>query len=812
MELLAIILLLVIFFILVSFKSSVRNNFQKLENELMDLRKLVARNSTENKSPSSLESTSAIKETITPKKDYWESNFKVQEQPVPVKPSSQDEGVVKQNEEAEMLAKKTREQEQHKSAKLIEIKEVITPPVKGQEPVIEQSFFDRYPDLEKFIGENLISKVGISILVLAIGFFVKYAIDKNWVGPIARVGIGILCGGILIALAHRLHKSYKAFSSVLVGGGLAVFYFTIALAYHQFHLFGQTMSFIIMVVITIFAVVLSMLYNRQELAIISLVGGFVTPFLVSTGSGNFVTLFSYLLILNTGLLVIAYNRSWRILNMLAFGFTTLLFFLWIIQLGSVTPSATYGYGFMFATAFYVLFFAINIANNIKENRQFIASDFSIVLANTALYFTVGLYFLGTIGSGEYKGLFTALMGAFNLIASWILFRKQRVDRNILYLLIGITVSFISLAAPVQLQGNNITLFWASECVLLYWLYQRAKINIIRLASMTVWIAMLVSLLIDWGQFHLNSRIEHLIVFNKGFITTIYAALSSYSLFVLTKKDSSATKDWIARWHIGDIFLVVSLVLAFAAGALEINYQFSYYFPGTLIGVQYLLLFTYSFIIILFLISKHTQKKGLAPRPMSYLLIACLVIYVFSISENFSFLHLALTQNNDSAHIIAHWAAMIVLGIIYFTIIDGIRNNYKGSQNAPLVTWLLSCWIVVYLSCEVSFAVQSIYYSGSNSLSIIKQAFIKSGLPILWGLCSFAFMWLGMKYKYRPLRIISLSLFSITLVKLFAFDIRNISAGGKIAAFFCLGVLLLIISFMYQRLKKIIIEDVGKPVV
>jgi len=68
------------------------------------------------------------------------------------------------------------------------------------------------------------------------------------------------------------------------------------------------------------------------------------------------------------------------------------------------------------------------------------------------------------------------------------------------------------------------------------------------------------------------------------------------------------------------------------------------------------------------------------------------------------------------------------------------------------------------------------------------------------------MWLGMRHKLRPLRIVSLTLFSITLVKLFTYDIRNIPVGGKIAAFFCLGVLLLVVSFMYQRLKRIIIED------
>ncbi|MES1159235.1 MAG: DUF2339 domain-containing protein, partial [Bacteroidota bacterium] len=182
-------------------------------------------------------------------------------------------------------------------------------PVQPAEPVrpVEHAapspgFFERHPDLEKFIGENLVSKIGIAVLVLAIGFFVKYAIDNDWIGPIGRVGIGLLCGAILVGLAHLLRNNYKAFSSVLVGGGLAVFYFTIALAFHEYHLFGQALSFIIMLVITVFAVALSLLYDRQELAIIALAGGFITPFLVSNGSGNYKILFSYLLILNTGLL------------------------------------------------------------------------------------------------------------------------------------------------------------------------------------------------------------------------------------------------------------------------------------------------------------------------------------------------------------------------------------------------------------------------------------------------------------------------------------------------------------------------------
>src|SRR6185503_16760643 len=114
-------------------------------------------------------------------------------------------------------------------------------------------FFERNPNLENFIGENLANKIGIGILVLGIGFFVKYAIDREWISEIGRVFIGVLCGGILIGVAHKMRKTFAAFSSVLVGGGIAVLYLTIAIAFHEYHIFNQTAAFLIMLVITGFA-------------------------------------------------------------------------------------------------------------------------------------------------------------------------------------------------------------------------------------------------------------------------------------------------------------------------------------------------------------------------------------------------------------------------------------------------------------------------------------------------------------------------------------------------------------------------------
>jgi len=776
MDVLAVVILIILFFVIISFRASVSNKLQRLEYEIKRLQEQLGKSAAP-QPPA--EAPRAAAPPVTPIKKESPSP-PVKEEPL----------------------QKTQEWTQ-KGPVSTAPRRIPPPPPKPPAPP-KPSFFERHPDLEKFIGENLINKIGIAILVLAIGFFVKYAIDNNWIGPIGRVGIGILCGGILVALAHRLHKNYKGFSSVLVGGGLAIFYFTITLAYHQFHLFTQTTSFVIMVVITAFAVVLSLLYDRQELAIIALVGGFVAPFLVSNGSNNYQALFTYLLILNTGLLVMAYNKAWRLLNFLSFIFTALLMGSWIITLPDKTPYDTYRNGFLFATAFYLLFFIINIANNIKENKKFIASDFSILLANTALYFAAGLYFVTMMQAGNYRGLYTAAMGIFNLGASFILFRKQRIDKNVLYLLIGLTLTFVSLTAPIQLHGNYITLFWASEAVLLYWLYQRSKMVVILASSAIVWVAMIVSLVMDWAYIYGNPFAALPIVFNKGFITTVYAALATYILFILRGKEEAA-KD-ISNNYLPpkSLFRAIGLIVLFIAGALEINHQFVYYYPAMPLNIQYLLLYGFTFVTLFTLINARRAPDAWW-QPLSLLFVS-LFLYLCSLQATGALLYQMLTQAKYLSHFTAHWAGAALMALLFYCTVQLVRKHLSGSKQLVLFCWLLCGWVVVFVSTEAGFIVSTVYYTGRASWYTVNDVFVKTGLPILWGLCSFAFMWLGMRHKFRPLRIVSLTLFSITLVKLFVYDIRNIPAGGKIAAFFCLGVLLLVVSFMYQRLKRIIIED------
>ena len=217
-----------------------------------------------------------------------------------------------------------------------------------------ENFKEQNPDLEKFIGENLINKIGILILVLGISYFVKFAIDKDWINEPARVGIGVLAGGIVMLVAHKLRINYKAFSSVLVAGAISIFYFTITVAFHDYHLFSQTVAFIIMVAITGFSAFISVNYNRAELAALALIGGFSAPFMVSTGSGNYAVLFSYIAILNIGILCISYYKKWGFINAQAYIFTVLLFGGWLYSIEG-TKNAPYAGALLFGFLFYLIF-------------------------------------------------------------------------------------------------------------------------------------------------------------------------------------------------------------------------------------------------------------------------------------------------------------------------------------------------------------------------------------------------------------------------------------------------------------------------
>ncbi|MES2762838.1 MAG: DUF2339 domain-containing protein [Bacteroidota bacterium] len=720
-------------------------------------------------------------------------------------------------------------QEDHKK----EEQQVILPVNQAQQQPVKpflrkESWYEGFrknnPDLEKFIGENILSKVAITVLVIGIAFFVKYAIDKEWINEIARVGIGILCGGIVLGFAHRLHKKFKAFSSVLVAGGIAIFYFTIGIAFHEYHLFNQTTAFIIMLLITGFSVFISVLYDRVELAALSLIGGFATPFMVSTGEGNYMVLFIYVLVLDLGMLVLAYMRKWNLINIMAYAFTMILYFGWLQTKVIGHDNPPYKGAMIFAAIFYVVFVLMNIINNIKENRKFGVLDLSILISNTFLFYGVGMQILSYYHP-DLKGVFSLLIALFNLVCSWMLYKKFKSDTKLVYLMIGLTLTFITLIAPVQLQGNYITVFWALEAVLLIWLAQRSGIVLYRFASIVITILMCFSLFMDWSAVYTTySELRLNVILNKGFATGLVSSLALFGIVLLLKKETETVRYFgipfnpsVYRKLMGIGFVT----LLYFTGLFELGYQLDetiFYGKSIAIimGAYHLLYFS----LLNIAVNKLNNRGATVTMYVFNFINACLFIVFFAALPNIDFKKTVMAGYDIQVGFIFHYLSILCFAFIVFQMNKAINKlgsiiKYSKALNTVLISiavlYLASTELMLHVSklaisnnfAALDYDTKCIEY-GSTEVHIVKI-----GFPILWGVLAFLFLFIGMKRSNKTFRVVSLILIAIILLKLFTYDIKDASEAGKIIAFIILGVVLLIISFMYQKIKALLLDDEKK---
>ncbi|MEQ1799651.1 MAG: DUF2339 domain-containing protein, partial [Lacibacter sp.] len=690
--------------------------------------------------------------------------------------------------------------------------EVIEPPKQMPEkfqhvvqpPVPKHSWWDKWvlenPDIEKFIGENLANKIGIAVLVLGIGFFVKYAIDKDWVNEAGRVSTGLLCGAALIALAHRLKNKYRSFSSVLVGGGLAVLYFTTALAFHQYHMFSQTAAFIIMIVITVFAVTLSLLYNRIELSVLATLGGYAAPFLVSTGQNNYTALFVYIAILNTGLLALSYFKKWNLVHYIALFFTVIIYGGWLVNQAVNYDIMPYRAALLFASLFYFQFVAMAVINKLRTGELFDKFNFSLLLGINVLFFSAGMFILSDFHDGDYKGLFTIILATVNLILAWSFFKRFKADKNFIYLLIGLTLTYISLAAPVQLKGNYITLFWAAETVLLFWLYQRSGISLMKIGSLIVFAALIISLAMDWEQLYLHASDQRMIIFNKAYLTSFFVSAALFVYYrLLYKEADSFFLNGLSNKLLRNILLSTGILVLYLSGLFEMNYQFRSHTLQADLFVPYSFLYTAAFSVITILLLTGIKKNNLLLQSLVTAFV--FAFYCSGIADTKAMFISDIISSKSVLPVAAHWAAVVLLFWLMYKSIQSIRKNYSG-QTLVAATYILAGAYLLVISFSLLYPWLFINHTVENNFSFYNNLYEKAVLTISWALSSFIMMWMGLKNSFKPLRWCSIILFAVTLVKLFLYDIRNIPAGGKIAAFILLGILLLIISFMYLSLIHI----------
>jgi hypothetical protein len=187
---------------------------------------------------------------------------------------------------------------------------------------------------EQFMGVKGFAWVGGFALFLGVAFFVKYSFDNNLIPPELRVAIGFLVGiGLLVGGVLLSRKNFPVLSHTLCATGVVILYavtFACRSIYH-FEFFGPLPTFLLMALITTAAFLLAVRLNALVVAVLGMLGGFLTPILLSTGQDNPLGLFGYIAILDAGLIFVALNKRWHFLAALAALGTVIMQIGWVSE-------------------------------------------------------------------------------------------------------------------------------------------------------------------------------------------------------------------------------------------------------------------------------------------------------------------------------------------------------------------------------------------------------------------------------------------------------------------------------------------------
>lgn len=167
-------------------------------------------------------------------------------------------------------------------------------------------------------GEWWLNKVGIGLLLLGVAFLFMLAVERGWIGPYVRVGFGLAVGGTLLALGMLLHERRRAFSQVLLGGGVGALYTSGFAAFQLYGLFSYPVALVFMVGVTALAFGLALRQDGVSLSLIGAIGGLGTPFLLYTDSGTLGGLVLYTCLLLVGAVGVYLYRGWAALLAVSF--------------------------------------------------------------------------------------------------------------------------------------------------------------------------------------------------------------------------------------------------------------------------------------------------------------------------------------------------------------------------------------------------------------------------------------------------------------------------------------------------------------
>jgi uncharacterized membrane protein len=411
--------------------------------------------------------------------------------------------------------------------------------------------------VESVVGGQWLNRLGILAVLVGVSYFLKLAFENDWIGPATQVLIGLACGVGLLMWSERFRKrGFSAFGYSLKAIGLGTLYLSLWASSQFYRLVLPWAAFLGMVAVTLTAATLSLVQDSELLAAGAMVGGFLTPVLVSTNQNHEVVLLSYLLLLDLGAFWIVSTKHWGLLLAGAFVGTALLSAAWASTYYNESELAT---TLVFGTLFFLLFALAPFVERLDEgaqNWQRAVQD-GLILANAIAYF--GILFL--MLWGNHRDLLAWLLlavAAFYFGLRRLLQQRLKLDATSAMLFGGLVIAFVTVAIPVALEGRWIIFAWDAEAAVLFWLAYQAKSRVLRFSAGIVLALTILRLITDGNT-------ETTLLFNPRFgLYLLTIAVTALLAWISLQQDNEESRRWTA------VAVVLVNLLALVGLGLEVR--------------------------------------------------------------------------------------------------------------------------------------------------------------------------------------------------------------------------------------------------
>ena len=482
-------------------------------------------------------------------------------------------------------------------------------------------------NLEKKIGQYWLNRIGIVAVLIGVSYFLKFAFDNNWVGPGGRITIGLLVGVGLVLWSERFRRGgYSAFSYSLKAVGIGTLYLSLWGAFQIYHLIPASAAFLAMATVTAATIALALSQDAELLASFALVGGFSSPVLLSTGQNHELALFSYVALLDIAILTTAIFKPWRRLLWGSFAGTVILYAGWYSEYYSLDQRAlTVSFAALFAAIFAVIPLAATSARSSRSSDRSIT--LTLLPVFNACVFFLALYAMYEREKTTLTWFALILAAVYLVLGSAIKSRVNVEDAGFINLLhIAIAVAFITIAIPLKLDAQWITIGWLVESGTLLWLSVQARANLLRYFAAFA-LVLGIARLLFYDQIHAET-----LLFNMRFATYAVAVAILAGIAVLGKRHAAQAEK---------IFLDVAVVGANLLALLALTLEASDYFDRQVYAARNLAAaypqvrlerdFSYSAIWLVYgaaLMAFGFRKRSAFARWQSLILIAFTICKVF----------------------------------------------------------------------------------------------------------------------------------------------------------------------------------------